>query len=76
MALRKSFGLDKNVGGYGTVAYRFVFTPAEGELLSAYRLALLHKDELNPAPFADEMRDINKNHEAALESLMRKLTRG
>lgn len=73
-AIRKAAGLDASVGAYGTAQYNFVFTEEEREILDAYKAALAAKDELNPAPFEDAMRDINKNYAPGLESIMRKLT--
>ena len=72
-AIRRAFGLDKEVGGWGTVTYHVVITDEEAHLLHAMKGAMDAKDELNPAPFYDEMRDICKNHEPALESILRKM---
>lgn len=74
-AIRRAAGLDKSVGAWGTVTYHLVITDEEADYLHAWNQALDMKDDLNPAPFEDEIRDINKNHEPALESLMRKLVR-
>ena len=72
-AIRRAAGLDKSVGAWGTVTYHLLITDEEAELLHKAKVALDMKDELNPAPFYDELRDICKNHEPALESILRKL---